>query len=99
MVADFTEDMRQRRLGPVQTRQLQQNGWCDLPNKYDDQEPYRIRQALLDEAQQHLLLYREEILIDVPVRLLHGMLDEDVPWEKSLQVIDRLRGAGLAPSN
>ena len=95
VAADYTEDMRQRRLGPVQTRQLRQYGCCDLPNKYDDQEPYRISQALLDEAQQHLLLHREEIPIDVPVRLLHGMLDEDVPWQKSLQVIDKLRGADV----
>jgi dipeptidyl aminopeptidase/acylaminoacyl peptidase len=33
---------------------------------------------------------REEIPLLCPVRLLHGMLDDDVPWQTSLRLAERL---------
>ena len=38
---------------------------------------------------QHLLLERP-IPIDLPVRLLHGQADPDVPWEQSLLLARQL---------
>jgi len=87
---DFTERMRTQRLDKVQLQQLAETGYCDLPNDYDDGEPYRISRQLLEEGRNHLLL-DAEILIDAPVRLIHGQCDEDVPWEHSLLIANRLR--------
>ena len=36
-----------------------------------------------------------EIAIDVPVRLLHGQRDPDVPWEISLRLAEALRSADV----
>lgn len=87
---DFTERMRMQRLDKVQLQQLAETGYCDLPNDYDDGEPYRISRQLLDEGRNHLLL-EAEIPIDAPVRLIHGQCDEDVPWEHSLLLVEKLR--------
>ncbi len=34
---------------------------------------------------------RQEIALDCPVRLLHGMRDASVPWQTSLRLAERLR--------
>ena len=87
---DFTERMRNERLDEQQLAQLASTGFCEIPNSYDDAEPYRISQAMLDDGREHLLLHRE-ITINAPVRLIHGQLDEDVPWECSLQIARQLQ--------
>ena len=76
-------------LTPEQSDDLESQGYCDIPNCYDDQEPYRIWKRFLDEGNQHLLL-TDDIKLDVPVRLIQGMLDEDVPWKTAHSIMDRL---------
>ena len=49
---------------------------------------------LIHEAREHLRL-RGDIAIDQPVRLLHGMLDPDVPWKRSLLLAEKLRCADV----
>ena len=62
----------------------------DLPNCYDDQEPYRISGKLIEEGRNNLLL-GAEISIDVPVRLIQGLKDEDIPWKTSARLSERLQ--------
>ena len=59
------------------------------PNRYDDQQPYRIYQHLLDDGSQYSLLDRN-IKLDIPVHLIHGILDDVVPWQRSQQVMEQL---------
>ena len=87
---DFTEDLIVSTLTEDQNMDLVRNGFVEIPNCYDDQEPYRIEQLLLDEGRGHLLL-RDEIKLDMPIRLIHGMKDEDVPWQTSLKVAELAR--------
>jgi pimeloyl-ACP methyl ester carboxylesterase len=87
---DFTRDLIPPALTPDQLEQLDEQGYCDIPNCYDDQEPYRIRKSLLDEGDNHLLL-NGEIALDVPVRLIQGIEDEDVPWQTALRIMERVK--------
>lgn len=54
-----------------------------------DEDPYVITPDLIEDGKDHLLLHTD-IKIDVPVRILHGMQDPDVPWQRTLQLIDKL---------
>ncbi len=90
---DFTEDLMPDEFSAEQKSQLESQGFTEVPNCYDD-EPYKITQALLDDGRDHLLL-RSEIPLDCPVRLIHGTSDEDVPWQTSQKIADRLRSSDV----
>ena len=87
---DFTEALANGRLSPEQMLQLELSGSCAIDNCYDDGEPYHIARTLLEEGRQHCLLQQDEIAIRQPVRLLHGQCDDDVPWERSLLLAEKL---------
>ncbi len=82
---DFTEALWSEGLSAAQRESLDATGVCQIENCYDDGEPYRISRRLLEEGRNHLLLGRD-IPVRVPVRLLHGQQDADVPWEHALTV-------------
>jgi pimeloyl-ACP methyl ester carboxylesterase len=86
---DFTEDLIWHDLPPEAQMMLETEGVVYERSEYDD-KPYPITMNLIHEAREHLLL-RGEIAFDRPVRLLHGMLDADVPWKRSLLLAEKLR--------
>jgi len=69
---DFSQRLRAN-LTAAQQAQLNDNGYTDLPNCYDDGEPYRIGRHLLEEGEDHLLLGKAiPTPLDLPVRLIQG---------------------------
>ena len=90
---DFTEDLIPNELSDEQKKQMAEQGFAEIPNCYDE-EPYKITKALLDDGRDHLLL-RGEIPLDCPVRLIHGTNDEDVPWQISLNIAERVRSVDV----
>lgn len=87
---DFTEALANGGLSPEQMLQLELSGSCAIDNCYDDGEPYHISKTLLEEGREHCLLNQDSIAINVPVRLLHGQCDDDIPWERSLLLAEKL---------
>ncbi len=86
---DFTEDLMWRELSEDQRAEMVRDGQVALPNDYDPTEPYIITHHLIEDGKQHLLL-RDPLNIQVPVRLIQGMKDADVPWETALKIQDAL---------
>lgn len=86
---DFTEDLVPGALDAAQKAALDRDGVVYVTGD-DDTEPTPITRKLLEDGRNHLLL-GGEIPLDCPVRLIHGMKDADVPWERALRLSDRLR--------
>ncbi len=83
---DFTETILPR-LTPAQREALERDGFLLPPSQYGPPAPMTRR--LLEEGGKHLLL-GGAINIHCPVRVLHGMQDPDVPWERSLKLAECL---------
>ncbi len=91
---DFTADLLSAKLGPAERRALDERGAVTLPSEYDP-AGYTYTRELIEEGKAHLLLSRG-IAIEVSVRLLHGMCDDAVPWQRSLLLLDRLQSRDVA---
>lgn len=85
---DFTARI-EAGLSPEAREALARDGVWHRPSAYGD--PYPITRALLEEGRNHLLL-QAPIPLSVPVRLLHGQQDPDVPWELSLRIAAAVTG-------
>lgn len=85
---DFTEGLIWNVMTPGEQTQLMENGLFHQPSDYSD-DPYPISRELVLDGRNHLLLDRQ-IPINGPVRLLHGMKDDDVPYGLSITLIQRL---------
>jgi pimeloyl-ACP methyl ester carboxylesterase len=85
---DFTTDLLPGRLTEAQQRELHDKGRVVLPSAYDP-AGYLYTRALVEDGNRNLVL-RGDILLTCPVRLLHGLADESVPWSQSLRLAERL---------
>ncbi len=90
---DFSEDLILPALKPEQLKSLEQMGLLHLPSNYRD-EPQVITRHFLEEGRRHLLL-RSGIGLECPVRLLHGLEDQDVPWHTSVRLCKALQSRNV----
>lgn len=86
---DFTIDLLPHGLNDEQKAVIERDGVVYVPSEYGP-EPTPITKILIEDGSNHLVL-RDEIALDIPVRLIHGMNDPDVPWETAMRIADRLR--------
>ncbi len=84
---DFTERLMWQAMAPPERAALQRDGYLDIPSAYGP--PTRVTRALIEDGRRHLLL-DGPIALPMPVRLLHGQRDPDVPWETSLHLSERI---------
>jgi len=91
---DFTQELLPGRLRPEQRREIQEKGFVVLASDYEP-EGYLYTRALVEDGARHRLL-GAAIPLDMPVRLLHGMRDESVPWQLSLRLAERLTSEDVA---
>jgi pimeloyl-ACP methyl ester carboxylesterase len=86
---DMTEQLMWKQFPDSVRQTLTRDGLWLRPSAYG--EPYPITRQLIEEGRRHLL---EGRTIDPgrPVRILHGLLDPDVPWEHTLALEGMLAG-------
>lgn len=75
---------------PLEARkEFEDNGMWTIPTKSNDEGVYTVSMDFLKEAENHCIL-QSPIPVTCPVRLIHGLKDEDVPWHISMQVAERV---------
>jgi pimeloyl-ACP methyl ester carboxylesterase len=84
---DMTERLMWHRMTPEIKEQIERDGVYYEPSLYG--QPYPITKHLIEEGRGHLI--GEGLLhLDLPVRILQGMCDPDVPWGHALDLVDLL---------
>ncbi|KAJ3611216.1 hypothetical protein NHX12_021232 [Muraenolepis orangiensis] len=80
---------------PLETRkEYEEKGVWTVPTRHSEDGEYRFNMAFLREAENHRVL-QSPIPVTCPIRLLHGLKDEDVPWHVSMQVAERVLSADV----
>lgn len=88
--ADFTESLVWQRLPEAARRQIVEEGSWLRPVEYGE-EPYPVTRRLIEDGRSNLVL-NDKLSLKFPVRILHGMTDQDVPWQHALATIGTIEG-------
>lgn len=78
---DFTQKLLERDLPPEQDIVVAQ------PSPHST--PLTFSRALIERSAAHLVM-GQPIPLTCPVRILHGLEDETVPWQLSLKLVEKL---------
>ncbi len=84
MWAEFSEDQR---------RALVEEGHVALPSDYSD-EPYLITRRLIEEGRRRLVS-ADPLPLPMPVRMLQGTADKDVPLSVAVRLIEHAEGPDM----
>jgi hypothetical protein len=87
--ADFTEKLMKPGLPAEALSSLEETGVWMRPSLYDD-GGYPITRALLEDGARWSIL-DGPVPIEVPVRVLQGGADPDVPWTHALELANSLK--------
>ncbi len=85
---DFTEHLLLDAFNQKQRAELLEKKCVYVPNCYGG-DPYPISMDFIAESGEHLVL-DGPIPINCPVHLIHGTMDDDVPWEFSMTLNEKL---------
>jgi hypothetical protein len=89
---DFTEKLMWPEFSPDAQAEIMEKGFTLRPSDYD--EPYTITRALIEDGRTWQIL-DAPIQIDVPVRILQGKEDADVPWRHAERLVDTITSTDL----
>ncbi len=90
---DFTEDSMWAGFDGAQRAALLAEGRVDLASDYSD-APYVIARRLIEDGRSHLVL-RQPLRLGMPVRLLQGTADTDVPPAVALRLLEHAEGGDI----
>ncbi|MFV0250950.1 MAG: alpha/beta hydrolase [Rickettsia aeschlimannii] len=85
---DFTENIWQN-ISLNDQNKMQKEEILEVSGK-NCEHKYPISYKLIEDAKKHLLLTKKHIDINIPVHLIHGMLDEDVPYNVSVKLLEKI---------
>jgi pimeloyl-ACP methyl ester carboxylesterase len=90
---DFTETMWDQELDPSDRLRLMDQGMILRPSDYGD-APYPITRRLIEDGRANLVFDRP-LPLAMPVRLLQGSADRDVPPAVAQRLFDHVAGPDL----
>ena len=87
---DFTVRMWNNEFDEATRKEVLTQGYMERPCDYGD-DPYIITRALIEDGFQNRVI-AGPLNLDMPVRLIQGTKDTDVPWQTAQLIADRLTG-------
>lgn len=87
---DMTERLMWGRFSDKVKKELIETGVYKRPSAYGDGD-YAITRRLIEEGRDHLI-GTSPFDPGRPIHVLHGLLDPDVPWEHTLDLVAHLSG-------
>ena len=85
---DFTERMWEEELTLAERTRLMEDGVFYRPSDYSP-DPYPITRHLIEDGRENLVL-QSPLHLPIPVRLLQGTADVDVPASVALDLLDHI---------
>jgi len=90
---DFTETLWNDGLTTAERTALLKDGLVLRPSEHSD-APYPITRRLIEDGRQNLVL-ASPLVLAMPVRLLQGTADRDVPMQVALGLVDHIASPDL----
>ncbi len=90
--ADFTSELMETAMPAEARAQISATGVWLRPSDYG--APYPITHALIEEGRSWAIL-GGPVKIDIPVRILQGAADSDVPWLHALRLAEAITSPDL----
>jgi len=72
---------------------IERDGVFYRPSAYGN-GPYPITKTIIEDGDNHLL-GKGPVPLHVPIRILHGYQDPDVPWRHSIDLLDVIAGSDI----
>lgn len=85
---DFTQKLMWPSLSDEAREAITQKGEWLSPSE-NGFDPYPITRSLIEDGKENCLM-TGSVAIQCPVRILQGMLDEDVPWRHALEFAEQI---------
>lgn len=86
---DFTERLMWASFPEPVREQIRTGGVYEMPSDYGF-PPTPITRGFIEDGRRWLLYGQGAIPIRVPVRIIQGLKDPDVPWRHALELVSRL---------
>ena len=90
---DFTADGMEPAFTAAQREEMAATGRIVLPSEYSD-APYVITRRLIEDGRDHLVL-RTPLDLPIPIRMMQGTADTDVPMDRALLLLDHIKSPDL----
>jgi pimeloyl-ACP methyl ester carboxylesterase len=86
---DATAELMTKRMSKAQLAALKRDGVVQRPSQYSA-EPYPYTAKLIEDGNQHHLMFGRGIDVGAPVTILQGGKDPDVPRDHALRLVQHL---------
>ena len=92
---DMTEKLMWNNFSNKEKELLDEKGYIEIFS--DDYPSYKITKNIINDGRNHLLM-NEQIALECPVNIIHGMNDDAVPWSLSIELSKKILSNSITQS-